>query len=69
MKPAMVISKSDTCSELTPRKVGNTPSITQGCRPYSATSHPSSAAIQGNGSDQNATRSSQRGGRRCTEQR
>ncbi len=33
----------------TPRKVGSTPSITQGWRPYSATIQPSSAANHGSG--------------------
>src|SRR5665811_47123 len=31
------------------RKVGRTPSIVQGCRPFSATNQPSSEDIQGNG--------------------
>jgi hypothetical protein len=33
----------------TARNVGNTPSITQGCRPTSATIQPSSAASHGSG--------------------
>ena len=44
----------------TPRKVGSTPSMTHGWRPYSATNQPSSAAIHGSGSSAIAAISSQR---------
>src|SRR5262249_24470626 len=39
-----------------PRKVGSTPSMAQGCRPYSATIQPSSPAIHGSGSARKAAR-------------
>ncbi len=41
-----------TDSDDDPRAVGRTPSIAQGWRPYSATTQPNSAAIQGSGHDQ-----------------
>src|ERR1035441_8843810 len=44
----------------TPRNVGSSPSMAHGCRPYSATIQPSSAANQGNGKLYKATRRNQR---------
>src|SRR5262249_16870235 len=44
----------------TERKVGSTPSMVQGWRPYSATIQPSSLDIQGRGNASNASRRYQR---------
>ena len=41
-------------------KVGSTPSTAQGWRPYSATTHPSSAAIHGSGMASTHSRRNQR---------
>src|ERR1700737_1692716 len=57
----MVSTRLKTPSSEVSRKVGSTPSMIQGCRPNSATNQPSSAASQGSGKAQSASRNSQRG--------
>src|ERR1700694_617168 len=61
VKPMMVRTRLKTPSSEVARKVGSTPSMIQGCRPNSATNQPSSAASQGSGKAQSASRNSQRG--------
>src|ERR1035441_4806014 len=57
-KPESVNKTCAVDTEEDARNVGSTPSIAQGCRPYSATNQPSSAASHGSGSDHRKARNS-----------